>query len=137
MRKLYAVLLAVILLMTASLLALAQEDAPVRVAGLIGPTGMSLAPMIAKNDAAYAFTLAAAPEELVGDIVAGRFDIAAVPTNLAAVLYNKTKGAVRMLAVNTLGVLYILEKGDSVQTVGDLQGKPSPQPVRALCRNIR
>ncbi len=123
MRKLYAVLLAVILLMTASLPALAQEDAPVRVAGLIGPTGMSLAPMIAKNDAAYAFTLAAAPEELVGDIVAGRFDIAAVPTNLAAVLYNKTKGAVCMLAVNTLGVLYILEKGDSVQTVGDLQGK--------------
>ena len=123
MRKLYAVLLAVILLMTASLPALAQDDAPVRVAGLIGPTGMSLAPMIAKNDAAYAFTLAAAPEELVGDIVAGRFDIAAVPTNLAAVLYNKTKGAVRMLAVNTLGVLYILEKGDSVQTVGDLQGK--------------
>jgi NitT/TauT family transport system substrate-binding protein len=123
MRRLYAVLLAVILLMTASLSALAQDDAPVRVAGLIGPTGMSLAPMIAKNDAAYAFTLAAAPEELVGDIVASWFDIAAVPTNLAAVLYNKTKGAVRMLAVNTLGVLYILEKGDSVQTVGDLQGK--------------
>jgi len=103
--------------------ALAEKEGKVRVAGLIGPTGMSLAPMMAQNEGVYAFTLAAAPEQLVGEIVAGNVDIAAVPTNLAAVLYNRTKGAVQMLAVNTLGVLYVLEKGDTVHTAADLSGK--------------
>lgn len=50
-------------------------------------------------------------------------DIAAAPTNLAAVLYNKTEGQVTMLAVNTLGVLHILENGDTIQTAADLKGK--------------
>ncbi len=59
----------------------------------------------------------------MGDIVAGNVDIAAVPTNLAAVLYNRTKGAVQMLAINTLGVLYVLEKGDTVHAAKDLAGK--------------
>lgn len=122
MRKSFC-LLAVIALSLALVPGLAENDAAVRVAGLIGPTGMSLAPMIAGNTGRYTFSLAAAPEQLVGDIVAGNVDIAAVPTNLAAVLYNRTKGKVQMLAVNTLGVLYILEKGDSVKTAADLSGK--------------
>ncbi len=98
-------------------------ESPLRILALIGPTGMGMAPMIAQKDARYAFTLAAAPDELTGSIISGNFDIAAVPTNLAAILYQKTKGQVRMLAVNTLGVLYILEKGDTVHEIGDLAGK--------------
>ena len=50
-------------------------------------------------------------------------DIAAVPANLASVLYNKTNGGVQVLAVNTLGVLYIVEDGDTVQSVADLKGR--------------
>lgn len=122
MKKFLSLVIAVMLCLTLAP-GMAETDAPVRVAGLIGPTGMSLAPMMALNTGAYEFKLAAAPEELVGDIVAGNVDIAAVPTNLAAVLYNRTKGAVQMLAVNTLGVLYILEKGDTIQSVADLAGK--------------
>lgn len=122
MRKFLSLLLAAVFCL-GLVPAFAGEDAPVRVAGLIGPTGMSLAPMIALNTGAYTFKLAASPEELVGDIVAGNVDIAAVPTNLAAVLYNRTKGAVQMLAINTLGVLYVLEKGDTVHAAKDLAGK--------------
>ena len=103
--------------------ALGEQAAPVRVYGLVGPTGMSLAPLIAEDDPAYEYSLAAAPEELVGIIASGSFDIAALPTNLAAMLYQKTQGRVRMLAINTLGVLYVMEKGDSIREVADLAGK--------------
>ena len=60
---------------------LLEQAAPVRVYGLVGPTGMSLAPLIAEDDPAYEYSLAAAPEELVGIIASGSFDIAALPTN--------------------------------------------------------
>jgi len=53
----------------------------------------------------------------------GEVDIAAVPTNLAATLYNKTNGNVQMAAINTLGVLYILENGDTINSIADLKGK--------------
>lgn len=95
----------------------------IKVAALKGPTGMGMAHMIADNDGTYEFTLAGAPDELTGAIIGGKVDIAAVPTNLAAVLFNKTKGGVKLLALNTLGVLYVLEKGDTIQTVQDLAGK--------------
>lgn len=116
----------IVLLLCLMLLPLAlpaQAAEPIRIYGLKGPTGMSLAPMIREANPAYTFTLAAAPEELVGTVVSGNYDIAALPTNLAAVLYQRTKGAVQMLAINTLGVLYVLEKGDTVHTAQDLQGK--------------
>lgn len=46
-----------------------------------------------------------------------------LPTNAAAALYAKTNGKIQVLAVNTLGVLYMLENGDSIQSVADLKGK--------------
>ena len=104
------------------------EKTKVNVAALNGPTGMGLAKLMddqdkgtTKND--YSFTLAGAPDDIVAKITSGEVDIAAVPTNLAASLYNKTNGNVRLIAVNTLGVLYIVENGDTVQSVADLKGK--------------
>lgn len=99
------------------------EDTPVRVAALKGPTGMALAHMMTENTGDYAFTLAGAPDELTGQIIAGNVDIAAVPINLGAVLYNKTQGGVKGLALITRGMLYVLEKGDTVHSVQDLNGK--------------
>jgi len=99
-----------------------------RVAALKGPTAMGMVKLM--DDAAsgetandYVFTLAGAPDEIVGNIIQGEFDIAAVPTNLAATLYNKTQGKVRLLALNTLGVLYVVEAGDTIHSIGDLAGK--------------
>ena len=102
----------------------AEEDAVVtRVGGLKGPTGMALAHMMTENDGSYQFTLAGAPTEITDLVIKGDVDIAAVPVNLGAVLYNKTQGGVKGLSLITRGMLYVLEKGDSIQTVSDLQGK--------------
>ena len=49
--------------------------------------------------------------------------MACVPANLASVLYNKTEGQIVTLAVNTLGVLYLVENGNAVQSLRDLAGK--------------
>ena len=64
-----------------------------------------------------------AADEIVPQLVKGELDAAAVPANLAATLYQKTGGQIQVAAVNTLGVLYILEQGDTVQSVADLKGQ--------------
>ena len=71
----------------------------------------------------YTFTVAAAATEINAKFLKGEINIASVPTNVAATLYNKTQGKVRMLAVNTYGVLSILEKGDTIKSIADLRGK--------------
>ena len=76
-----------------------------------------------KESPADTFELAAAPDEVSAKLVQGEVDIAAVPANLASVLYNKTNGGVQVLAVNTLGVLYIVEDGDTVHSIADLKGR--------------
>ncbi len=100
----------------------------VRVFTLKGPTGMGMAPLLEANankTAAlnYNFTIANAADEFTGNILKSDFEIACVPTNLAAVLNTKTKGAIQVAAVNTLGVLYVLEDGETVKSVEDLNGK--------------
>ena len=88
---------------------------------LKGPTAMGMAQLL--DDEEYEFTIATSPDEIVPMIVQGKVDIAAVPANLAAVLYQKTEQKVSVLAANTLGVLYIVENGDTVKSVEDLKGK--------------
>ena len=109
----------------------AQEtEAPVtaRIAALKGPTAMGLVKLM--SDAPYSssgplydFTLAGSADEVTPALIKGELDMACVPANLAAVLYNKTGGDIEVLAVNTLGVLYIVETGESVQSIADLKGQ--------------
>ena len=117
-RKWIALLAALVLL----LLPAAQAESPVRVAALKGPTAMGLVELMHDGED-YAFTLAASADEITPKLIQGELDIAAVPANLAAVLYNSTSGGVRVLAVNTLGVLYIVERGERIQSVEDLRGR--------------
>lgn len=109
---------------------------------LSGPTGMGAAKMISDSDAAYAqiedgtydpsngvlehyeVTLGSDPaNDIVPRLTNGELDIAAIPTNLAATLYNRTDGGIKLLALNTLGVLHILENGDTVNSLADLEGR--------------
>ena len=104
------------------------EKAAVNVAFLKGPTGMGAAKLMVDADAgttqnAYSFTLVGAADVVTGQLVSGELDMAALPTNAIAALYQKTEGGVQALAVNTLGVLYVLERGESVQALSDLDGK--------------
>ena len=99
----------------------------VRVAALKGPTAMGLVKLMEDDENAatlqdYDFTLGVI-DEIVPLISRGDVDIAAVPANLAAVLHKNTNGEVLVLAINTLGVLYVVEKGDSIQSVADLRGR--------------
>lgn len=107
-----------------------EVEAPVtaRIAALKGPTAMGLVKLMSDapssaNGPLYDFTLAGSADEVTPALIKGELDMACVPANLAAVLYNKTEGAVQVLAVNTLGVLYIVENGESVQSLADLKGK--------------
>uniref|UniRef100_UPI0038901AC3 ABC transporter substrate-binding protein n=1 Tax=Enterocloster sp. TaxID=2719315 RepID=UPI0038901AC3 len=102
--------------------------AAVRVGSLKGPTSMGLAYLMetAKNGETantYEFTMAGKADELVGNIANGSLDIALVPANVASVLYNKTQGQVKVIDINTLGVLYVVASDDSISTMEDLKGK--------------
>lgn len=100
----------------------------VNLALLAGPTGIGAAKLLADNESgktanSYNATIASAPDALTGKLVSGEVDIAALPTNVAAALYQKTGGKIQIAALNTLGVLYILENGNTVSSLADLKGK--------------
>ena len=105
------------------------EPADVNVMALKGPTAMGMVKLMDDADSGnvdtenYSFEIAASADEVTPKLIRGDADIAAVPANLASVLYNKTEGQIQVMAVNTLGVLYIVENGDSVQSVTDLAGR--------------
>lgn len=107
----------------------ATEPVSVRAAALKGPTAMGLVRFMSETDAGnlkdndYSFSIVASADEVSPLVAKSEVDIAAVPANLASVLYNKTEGAVRVIAINTLGVLYVCETGNTVQTVSDLRGR--------------
>lgn len=100
----------------------------VNIAFLKGPTGLGAVKLMEDNEQGstlnnYNISLAAAPEEIVGKITSKEIDIAAIPTNLAASLFAKTNSGVKLIAINTQGVLYLLTNDDSVNSIADLKGK--------------
>lgn len=108
------------------------ERTAVRLAFLNGPTGVGAAKLLGDIDSgaaegSYTYEVAADNSEIVG-MLSGpdpEADIAAIATNVALNLYNKTDGSIRLLALNTLGVLYVLESGggQSIQSMKDLAGR--------------
>lgn len=104
-------------------------SAEINVTALRGPTAMGMVKLMKDSESGsvngndYDFTIEGAIDAVTPAIVRGSTDIAAVPANVSSVLYNNTDGGIEVLAINTLGVLYIAEKGDSVHSVEDLRGK--------------
>ncbi len=115
----------------ASLVEEAYEGIDITVGTLKGPTGAGMAKLMEETEAGtaannYQFTLSADPSEVVTKVIAGEFDIACLPTNSAAVVYQKTQGKVQLLALNTEGVLHILQNtvnGEAVTDWAQLKGK--------------
>lgn len=104
------------------------EKQQMKVAAMKGPTAIGMVQLMnqakegkAAND--YEFTIAAAADEFTADLIKGDIQIAALPCNAAANLYQKSNGKIQVLGINTLGVLSILDTGDSVKEVSDLKGK--------------
>lgn len=102
------------------------SDGKIKIVALKGPTAMGLVKMMEDNngeDSPYEFEIKASPDEISPMVAQGSADIFCVPANLASVLNNKTEGKVKAIAINTLGVLYICEKGNTVSSIADLKGK--------------
>ncbi len=113
-----------------------KDDTTIRLLAMTGPTGMGLAQLLHNDKAGegnkcdYEASLVSSPDQVVAPIAGKTCDIAAVPINLASTLYKKTGGEIVILCANTLGVLYMVENGESVKSVEDLRGKTiyAPNP---------
>ena len=107
----------------------------INVSVLSGTTGFGLAQMMQSTaDGGSAlnsqFTEEGKPDAITGGLIKGTVDIAALPTNAAATLYNKTKGEILLLALNTRGVLYLLDNGNGINSFADLKGKTVYVPAQ-------
>lgn len=105
-----------------------EEKTNIKIAGLKGPTSMGLVKIMEDNENGsaannYEFTIAGSADEITPKLTQGSLDIAAVPANLASVLYNNTDGAIEIIAINTLGVIYIVDKNEGITSLEDLKGQ--------------
>lgn len=100
----------------------------VRLASLKGPTTMGLVKLLddaATSKLSYTVdsTIYGTADEIQALLISGDVDMAAIPANLASVLYTKTEGKIQVAAINTLGVLSLVELGNSINSIADLSGK--------------
>ena len=129
MKKMIAFILMAAMMVSFTAAFAEDEQVTLRLGGLKGATSIGMVKLLSdaekgETQVNYDFTMAAAADELAPLMIQGKMDVLAVPANLASVLYNKTEGKVQFAAVNTLGVVYVVEKGgETVQTVADLKGK--------------
>ena len=105
-----------------------SEQTTINIACMKGPTGIGMIKLIddsveGNTTNKYNYSIVGTADEIATKLIKGDLDIAAVPCNLASVLYNKTEGEILTLGINTLGVLYIVEAGESISSVNDLKGK--------------
>lgn len=106
-----------------------NTNVKVRVGSLKGPTSIGLVSLMneAKQGSTKVkyddFKVVANADELTTQLIQGNLDIALVPANVASILYNKTNGDVRVLDINTLGVLYMVTGSNDISTIEDLKGK--------------
>jgi len=124
------------------------EELEIKVSVLNGTTGFGAAKLMSdatsgQTELNYKFTVEKEAEPITKGLINGSIDIAALPTNAAAALYNKTNGAVKIATVNTLGVLYLVVNGEKVEisNISELDGKtvycPAQNPAfifEAICR---
>ena len=105
-----------------------REPVTFKIHSLKGPTTIGITKLMADSEAGkttdtYNVTMHGTADEIAAGMIKGDVDVALVPVNLASVLYQKTKQSVTVAAINTLGVLYVVETGDSVHSITDLKGK--------------
>ncbi len=141
MKKILSLFLAIVLI-AVSIFALSscakKTDDAIKVTTLNGTTGFGMAPLMkehslgnTKNE--YEFEVQSDASVVTAGLINGTIDIAALPTNAAANVYNKTNGGVQIIAINTLGVLYVVTNGVEITSIADLEGKtiycPAQNPL--------
>lgn len=123
-----------------------DEELEIKISVLNGTTGFGIAKLMSdskadKTELNYNVAVESDAANIQAGLINGSIDIAALPTNAAAALYNKTEGKVKIAAVNTLGVLYLMTNGVEIDSIDDLKGKtvyaPAQNPAfifEAICR---
>ncbi len=122
------------------------DSEPINIMVLNGTTGFGMAKLMSDaatdSDLNYKISVETDASNITAALINGSVDIAALPTNAASVVYNKTGGQVQLLALNTLGVLYLVENGESISSLSDLEGKtvyaPAQNPTFVfdyICKN--
>ena len=105
----------------------AEDDVTVRIGSLSGPTTIGIINMMGEEsdieNGDYEFTVSTQPDEIAASLNAGDLDIALIPANLAATLYNRTEGGIKVIDIDTYGVLYCITTDPSITSVEDLSGK--------------
>lgn len=146
MKKILSLTLAIIMV-AISLFALAscakKTDDNIKVSVLNGTTGFGMAQLMEKNSTeetknSYEFKVEKDASNIMAGLNQGTIDIAALPTNAAATAFNNTNGGVQIIAINTLGVLTIMQnsEGERIDDIKDLEGKtihcPKQNPAQIL-----
>ena len=128
MKRRISLLVVICMLLTLLTACGSKEPESVRVGSLKGPTSIGLLSLMdkaEKNDTQnrYEFNMAAAADELLPLMIKGELDIALIPANAAANLYKKSEGAIQVIDINTLGVLYLVTGDDTVKSIQDIKGR--------------
>ncbi len=137
--KLIPALLALTLILSFALTACStvklDKELVINISVLNGTTGFGAAKMMddsknGKSELNYNVTVDTDAANIQAGLINGSIDIAALPTNAAAALYAKTNGGVKIAAVNTLGVLYLMTNGVEIDSIDDLAGKTVYAPAQ-------
>ncbi len=128
--KILSLTLALLMLVPFAVSCAKKPDAElaINIYALNGTTALGMAQMISNaksgtDEMNYNITLHTSADAITGAIVSGECAIAALPTNVAVKLFNKSEGKLQLLALNTLGVLYLLQNGEDITSLSDLEGK--------------
>lgn len=94
---------------------------------LSGTTGLSLVRMLSQNPGfgegvEGSYTVLKSPDQMVARVISGEADIAALPTNTAAALYNKGI-PIQLAAITNWGVTYLVGRESGIHTWKDLKGQ--------------
>ncbi|MBQ7336370.1 MAG: ABC transporter substrate-binding protein [Clostridia bacterium] len=133
MKKLLSFLLVAVLLASVLLSCSPAKPETINIYTLNGTTGFGIAKLMNDNKETndYTITVQSDASVVTSALINGDIDIAMLPTNAAATVYNRTEGGVKILAVNTLGCLYLLTKdGVTVSSFADLEGKTVYVPAQ-------
>jgi len=132
MKKILTIISVIILLIGILSSCTKEESVPsadVNIAVIKGPSSIGMVKLMDDADSGaissnnFSFEIFASADEIVPQLVQGKIDIAAVPANLSSVLYNNTQGKVQVIVVSTLGMMYVVENGETINSIEDLRGK--------------
>lgn len=94
-----------------------------RISVLDGVDILGTAKLKVSRDYAYTVTTCNDAAEIMNMVTEGKADLAALPLDLAAKLYNTTNGGVKIIAVNNLGALHLLTSDKEATEFSDMKGE--------------